>query len=171
MASWRVLKFVTTNIWLAVTVVDILITPPCGNTIIVPVSSSKGSVGERARRATSVTREPWTFTGTSSERASARKVAPGAAVCFGGALVCEAGAAVVEFATSRESLMSGAIVLSGSSTPSPGEKAENPVISKFSWAVPLRAIVLWYLGESVLGTSARGEEGAKVRSVGGGNVG
>ncbi|MGB7750629.1 MAG: hypothetical protein WCF88_03685, partial [Candidatus Acidiferrales bacterium] len=59
----------------------------------------------------------------SSERASARNVGPEGAAGFCGALVCEAGETVVEFATSTESLMSGAIVLNGSSTPSPGEKA------------------------------------------------
>src|SRR5271156_4759021 len=95
MESWRVFRLVTTNIWLTVTAVDMRNTPPCGNTIIVPVSSSKGSVCGATPRATSVTREPWTFTGTSSERALARKAGLLGAAGFGAALVGEAASSLV----------------------------------------------------------------------------
>lgn len=43
-ASWRDFRFVTTSIWPALTALIIRKTPPCGNTIIVVVCSSKGSV-------------------------------------------------------------------------------------------------------------------------------
>src|SRR5580700_4087437 len=117
-ASWRVFKFVTTSIWLALTAVDILITAPCGNTIIVLVCSSNGSVRGATPRATSVTREPCTLTGTSRESASGRKCPPPADACFGGAPACGTAVTLPEFVASTESFVSGAIVLGGS-TPCP----------------------------------------------------
>jgi len=92
------------------TAVDILNTAPCGNTIIVTVCSSNGSVCGAAPREASMTRDPCTLTVTSRETASEREPDVGL-LC---ALACGFIELAVGLATSTESFVSGAIVLSGS---------------------------------------------------------
>jgi len=114
MASCRDFRLVTTSICPTLTEVDMRSTPPCGNTIIVAVCSSKGSVCGVTSRTTSVTLEPWTFTGISSETASARTLLPDCAD-FAGAPIFGTAASLVVFAASRVSLVSGAMIFDGRS--------------------------------------------------------
>src|ERR1700726_2962733 len=76
---------------------------------MVLVCSSKGSVCGVTSRTTSVTREPCTFTGTSSETASARKRPAGCSVFA--AVLFNLFVSVAELVTSSVSFVSGAMVV------------------------------------------------------------